>query len=241
MMRAYLPALAACLALAVHGQRPATLTLLADVPVQVKEPSDMTPVPGSNGQHFYVVSDNGYVAEIDQSGRLVRRSGEIAFDLEACLFHDGSLMVVDERARRILWLDTADFNVQRRLTMPYGGGRNKAYEALAWHPGKERYLLITERDPVVVFELDREMRTMNEVPFDRSVRDISSGVFHEGYLWLLSDMDMLVLRCHPDDYRILERYRVPVINPEGMAFGADGALHVISDDRQRMYTFQLPR
>lgn len=148
---------------------------------------------------------------------------------------------LDERGHRILWLDTADLTVRRRLTVPYGGGRNKGYEALAWNSSKERFLLITERDPVVIFELDRDMRVVNEVPFDRQVRDISSAVFHEGHLWLLSDMDMLLLKCDPQDYRILERHAVPIINPEGFAFGADGLVHVVSDDRERLYTFQLPR
>jgi uncharacterized protein YjiK len=81
---------------------------------------------------------------------------------------------------------------------------------------------------------------VNEVPFDRSVRDVSAGAFHEGHLWLLSDMDMELMKCDPADYRILERYGVPVLNPEGFAFGSDGLLYVISDDRERLYTFRMP-
>jgi len=245
MMRSllrYLPfMLFVCCNAMLHAQRPVQLQLVSWTNVQVEEPSDMAVVPGSDAQRFYMVSDNGYVAEVGIDGKRIRRSEEIAFDLEGCMVHDGALMVVDERARRVLWLDPATFKVERRLTVPYAGGRNKGYEAIAWNPVKERFLLITERDPVTIFELDREMRPVNEVPFDAGIRDISSATWHEGHLWLLSDMDMLVLKCDPQDYRILERYSVPIINPEGFAFGKDGLLHVVSDDRERMYTYQFPR
>lgn len=222
------------------GQRVVRLQPASDIKVKVAEPSDIVLIPGSNPARFYVVSDNGYVAEMNNDGTIRRRTDEFAFDLEAVLLHDGELLVVDERTRRVLWLDTTDLSVKRRLTVPYGGGRNKGYEALAWNPVKERYLLITERNPVYIIELDREFRTLNESDFDHSIRDISSATWHNGHFWLLSDMDRLILKCDPNSYRILDRWEIPVINPEGFAFDASGILHVVSDDRQRIYTFQIP-
>jgi len=224
----------------VHGQRPLTLTPVSHVNVAVEEPSDLVLIPGSNPARFYVVSDNGYVAEMRHDGSIKRRTAEIAFDLEGALLHEGELMIVDERSRRILWLDTTDLSVKRRLSYPYGGGRNKGYEALVWNAAKERFLLVTERDPVYIIELDRNHQVVNELDFDRSIRDISSATWHDGHLWLLSDMDRLVLKCDPMDYRILDRWVVPVINPEGFAFDGQGKLYILSDDRQRLYTFPFP-
>jgi len=227
------------------AQRPEKLSPSSVVHVAVKEPSDLAWVPGTDPARFLVVSDNGYVAEMRADGSVKRRTGEIAFDLEGALLHEGTLIVVDERTRRLLWLDTTDLRVLRRLTIPHGGGRNKGYEAIAWNPVKERFLLITERDPIRVVELDSEFRVVNEIEIDREtlgrgVRDISSATWHDGHLWLLSDMDMLLLKCDPNDYRVLERWTVPVINPEGLAFGGDGTLYILSDDRQRLYTFPFP-
>lgn len=233
--------LAFILVLHASAQKPVKLELLSWTALELHEPSDMAVVPGSDAQRFYMVSDNGYVGELDVQGRLLRRSEEIAYDLEGIMVHGDELIVVDERARRILWLEPATFSVKRRLTVPYAGGRNKGYEAIAWNPVKQRFLLITERDPVTIFELDADMRHVNEHPFERGIRDISSATWHDGHLWLLSDMDMLVLKCDPQDYRVLERFHVPVINPEGFAFGRDGVLHVVSDDRERLYTFRMPR
>jgi len=224
----------------LFGQRPGRLEPASDTKVKVAEPSDLVYIPGTAPARFYVVSDNGYVAEMHSDGTIRRRTEEIAFDLEAALLHNAELLVVDERTRRVLWLDTTDLSVKRRLTVPYGGGRNKGYEALAWNPVKERYLLITERSPVYIVELDREFRTVNEIDFDRSIRDISSATWYDGHLWLLSDMDMLLLKCDPQNYKILGRWQVPVLNPEGFAFDGSGNLFVISDDRQRLYTFPIP-
>ncbi len=221
----------------VQGQRPVTLKHTSHVNVAVNEPSDLVQIPGTVPPRFYVVSDNGYVAEMHADGSIKRRTEGIAFDLEGALFHEGELMVVDERARRILWLDTTDLSVKRRLTYPYGGGRNKGYEALVWNAAKERFVLLTERDPVYIVELDREYRVVNELDFDRSIRDISSATWHDGHLWLLSDMDRMVMKCDPLTYRILDSWVVPVINPEGFAFDGQGKLYILSDDRQRLYTF----
>lgn len=227
--------------LPLSAQRIAELERVADVNVEVKEPSDLVVVPGDGPAKFFVVSDDGWVALMNDGGRVLRRSGAVAYDLEGALLLDGVLMVVDERSRRVLWLDTATFGVQRKLSVPYMGGRNKGYEAIVWHPVKECFLLVTERDPVTIFELDRDLKVINEVEFDRRIRDISSGAWHNGDLWLLSDMDRLLLRCDPVDYSIRQRWSVPIINPEGMAFGRDGHIHIVSDDRQRLYTFRIPK
>lgn len=206
--------------------------------VRVAEPSDIAHITGTD--RFFCVSDNGFIAEVRANGDLIRRSAEVAFDLEGAMLHEGQLLVVDERTRRVLWADTATLAITRRLTIPYLGGRNKGYEAIVWNPVKARYLLITERDPVLIIELDQDWRVVNEVPFDRDVRDISSAAWHDGKLWLLSDMDMALLLCDPADYRILARWELPILNPEGMTINDRGELLVLSDDRQRLYAFTLP-
>lgn len=222
----------------VHAQRPTRLERLAAFTVKVAEPSDLARVPGTD--RFFLVSDNGFVAEIDAAGNLVRRSAEVATDLEGMLVHEGTLLLMDEMHRQLLWVNTPDLAVERRMTFPYAGGRNKGYEAIAFNEAKQRLLLITERDPVLIHELDAEYRVINEVRFDPSVRDISSAQWHNDHLWLLSNMDMLFIECDPHTYAIERRFLLDIINPEGFAIDADGTVHVVSDDRQRMYRFKLP-
>jgi uncharacterized protein YjiK len=222
---------------ASFAQKVERLKPSASVTVRVPEPSDIAAIPGTD--RFYCVSDNGHVMEIGADGQAVREMRDVAYDLEGALLKDDTLIVVDERSRTLIWLTTADLRPVRRLTVPYLGGRNRGYEAIAWNPVKQRYLLITERDPVRIIELDTAMRVVNELPFSSGVRDISSATWHDDHLWLLSDMDMQVLQCDPADYRVKARWEVPVINPEGIAF-SNGKLMILSDDRQRLYTFHLP-
>lgn len=225
--------------LRTSAQRPEVLPVLASHPVAVAEPSDLAWMPGS-ADRLFVVSDNGFVAVVDTLGRQLRRSPLLAFDLEACALHDRWWVVVDEGARHLRWLDTVDLRPQRTLTVPYAGGRNKGVESIVWLPDRQRWLLVTERDPVLAFELDADGRVVNETALEPGVRDIASATWADGTLWLLSDMDRQVMRCTPGTFTVDRRYTIPVINPEGFVIGPGGRLWVVSDDRQRLYRFQLP-
>ena len=222
------------------AQRPPVLAIISSVTVEVPEPSDLCLIHGGASRTFFIASDNGFLVSIDTKGKLLKRSSDVGIDLEACMLHDGTLIAVDETQRRVIWCDTATLAVERSLTVPYSGGRNKGYESVAWNGANDRMVLITERDPVLIRELDSDMRITNEVMFDRSVRDISSALFHDGWMWLLSDEDRRLMRCDPRTYAILDSWTLPIINPEGFAFGDDGMLWVVSDDRQRLYSFRFP-
>ncbi|MFN3874578.1 MAG: SdiA-regulated domain-containing protein [Flavobacteriales bacterium] len=232
-----LPLVALAMPFCAAAQQPERLSPQAWVTVRVKEPSDIAAVPGTD--NLYCVSDNGHVMEIGADGSVLRERRNVAYDLEGALLMGDTLLVVDERSRSLIWLRTRDLEPVRRLTIAYHGGRNRGYEAVAWNPVRQRYLLITEQAPVRIIELDAAMRVTNEIPLDGVARDISSATWHDGHLWLLSDMDMTVIQCDPDNYRVLARWEVPVINPEGIAF-SNGRLVILSDDRQRLYTFNLP-
>ena len=71
-------------------------------------------------------------------------------------------------------------------------------------------------------------------------RDISSASFHNDFLWLLSDEDRTVLKLNPITYEVIEKWLLPVINPEGFAFDKDSNLVVTCDDMQRIYYFNNP-
>lgn len=95
------------------------------VPVEVPEPSDLAALPGRGAARFAVVSDNGHVAIIHGDGTVDRKVDDVAFDLEGACYHDGELVVVDERSRRVIWLDTATLAVRCTLTVPYSGARRE--------------------------------------------------------------------------------------------------------------------
>ena len=96
--------------------------------------------------------------------------------------------------------------------------------------------VVIEKEPTLIWELDSSLHPVKEYPFPM-VSDLSGVRWHNGYMYLLSDEDACVLKCRPDDYSILERIKINVINPEGICFDNSGTLLVCSDDMQELYTF----
>jgi len=227
-----------CIVQAQKLPKPVKLKPLSSTQMEVKEPSDIFHVPWLNG--LYVVSDDGYLAETTMDGKLRRKADFKGFDLEGVTYHDGHVYVVDEMNRRVHSYEAPSLKYLQSYLVPYHGGRNKGYESLLFNPQKNRFLIITEKDPIHFIELDSLFERRTECEWKWKVGDISSATFHNGRVWLLSDEDRLVIECDPSDYSVISTYIIPVINPEGIAFVDTTKFVVVSDDMQRLYTFQLP-
>lgn len=219
--------------------KPVKLKPVSSQPFRIHEPSDLAFAADRNS--FFAVSDNGYLAENDLNGKLLRKAAFIGYDFEGVLYHGSEVFVVDEMVRRVHVYDAATLEHRRTHHVPYSGGRNKAYESVAYNPVKGKFILITEKEPVYIFELDSLFRKENEIEWKWRVGDVSSATFHEGHMWLLSDESRMVMQCDPQTYAVKAAYLIPVINPEGFAFISSDTLVVVSDDMERMYTFKIPR
>lgn len=208
------------------------------ISIKVSEPSDID--YNSEKNTFYVASDDGYLAEMDIDGNIIRKAPYEGYDFEGVLFKDNKVFIVDEMTRKVIVYDEPTFEKLSIHSVPYSGGRNKSYESLAYNPVKEKFILITEKEPIYIFELNEKFQVENEIEWKYNVSDISSARFHNGFMWLLSDENMELLKCNPENYEVLESFKLPVINPEGLAFTSETDFVVLSDDMERMYFFKLP-
>ncbi len=204
--------------------------------VAVAEPSDMCLTP--SGEHFYIVSDNGFLVKTNLDFQQIQKAEKELYDPEAVFCDSAFIYVVEERSRNLILFDHISLKPIRTLHFPYSGGRNKGYEAFTYNLEKQTFILITEREPIIVFELDKTFKVFNQFEFDYR-GDISSASWYKGKLWLLSDENMELLRINTDDYSIEHVYELPVINPEGFQIMPDGRLIVLSDDMQRAYYFDF--
>jgi uncharacterized protein YjiK len=219
-----------------NAQTKTKLTSIASRLVDVVEPSDIC--LATDRKHFYIVNDNGQLVKTNLLFEPVQVAEKELYDPEAVYCDSNYIYVVEERTRTLTLFDHNGLKAYRSINYPYGGGRNKGYEAFTFNQITQRYILVTERDPIWIFELDKDLRVFNQFEF-KYKGDISSAAWYANKLWLLSDENRELLRLNPRSFEIEHIYQIPVINPEGFVFMPDGKLIVISDDMQRAWTFDI--
>jgi uncharacterized protein YjiK len=202
--------------------------------LSIPEPSDIA--LSANGKSFFVVSDNGFLFETDLKGTVIRQASHNAFDLEAVYADENFVYAVDERTRIIHFYSLPDLKHVREVEVSYLGGRNKGFEGLTYNPTTKRYILAIEKDPTMFFELDQDFKVVNRIDF-KGPSDVSSITWHNGAYYVMSDEEHCMLKVNVDTYAIEKRYRLDILNPEGLAFMANNELVVVSDDMQTMYNY----
>jgi uncharacterized protein YjiK len=223
--------------LAANAQKIAKLKPVKSISVSIPEPSDICYHPKTDT--FFIVSDNGILFETDRDGKILRKIAQDDADFEAVYCDDQNTYAVDETHRNIYVYDEA-LNKTKVVNVPFSGGRNRGYEAMAFNKNKSSFILVTEKDPITLFELDASFRITNQFDLSKIARDVSAAVYYDDFLWLLSDESMLVMKLNPMTYEVVGQWSLPVINPEGMAFDKDGNLLITCDDMQRIYYFNNP-
>jgi uncharacterized protein YjiK len=210
------------------------------VSVKIPEPSDICLSPDKNS--FYIVSDNGILFETDLEGNIIRQSNLTGIDFEGVHTDGKYIYVVDETPRKIHVVDIETFERVRTVEFPYQGGRNKGYEAITFNKHKNVFLLITEKEPVYIFEINKELTArVNEFRFEhRNASDISAATYYDNHVWLLSDEGMTIFKCNPENYEVVAAWEINVLNPEGIAFLPDGSMVIAADDLERLYFFNNP-
>jgi uncharacterized protein YjiK len=221
----------------VMGSAQKSITIKPDgfYSTKVQEPSDIA--LSTSGKSFYIVSDNGILHETDLEGKILRTAKHKGIDFEGVYATENYVFVVDETTRKIYVYNTSDLSLHKTLILHYGGGRNKGFESITYNPNKKVFVVITEKEPILIREYNEDFVLKNEIEF-KGVADISAATYHNGHIYLLSDEDMVIMKASADDYSVIERKKIPIINPEGIAFGSDGTMYITSDDMERIYYFK---
>lgn len=206
------------------------------IQLKIKETSDLC--IDVDFKSFYMVSDNGLLYQTDLQGNVLRQAAIQGIDFEGVYSDSNYVYVLDETARKIIVINKSDLSVHRTVHIPYSGGRNKGYESITFNQARGVFIIITEKEPVYIFELDAQLNKVNEILLPFNVRDISGVTFHKNYLWFLSDEDRTVFQVNPNTYEKVNSWLIPVINPEGIAFDQEDNLYILSDDMERLYIFK---
>lgn len=203
--------------------------------LQIPEPSDICLKTDRSG--YFVVSDDGFLFETDSVGKVLRKSSFLGFDFEGVFQDTSGLWVMDERTRFLYRFNTETLLPISTVEIPYSGGRNKGFEAICRNPKNGRMIVITEKDPIWIMELDAQQRIVYRIRFN-GLSDVSAATVWNGNLYFLSDEDHCIARISPIDYSIEKKVSIKVLNPEGLSPACNKGLVVSSDDQSKLYFFE---
>ena len=200
----------------------------------IPEPSDIVLDKESN--HYFIVSDHGKLFETDLEGNIIRKAPDEGLDFEGVEVKDSFVYVSDETPRKVYKYRKSDLSLVKVFTVSWGGAMNRAFESIAYNYTKKCFILVAQA-PVTIIEYTDDFKEINRYNF-HGVRDMSGARWHDGFLYLLSNLDARIIKCDPATYQEIEYYTVNVLNPEGFDFDANGNVSITSDDLQRLYFFK---
>ncbi|MBL6871256.1 MAG: SdiA-regulated domain-containing protein [Flavobacteriales bacterium] len=183
---------------------------------------------------YYIISDNGYLFQTDLTGKTIHSSSFKGYDFEGITFAKNKIYVSDEMMRKV---HVFDLNLKKTNTyqLNYQGGRNKGFESIAFIPEKNQFVLISEKEKIFIRKYDLNFRMIDEIIYD-NLRDVSAVSYFDGFIYLLSDEDRTIVQMNLN-FEEIKRFEIPIINPEGIAFNNKSQMLIVSDNREKLYTF----
>jgi|TARA_B100001758_G_C18401196_1_gene609107 uncharacterized protein YjiK len=200
--------------------------------IDCHEPSDLA--FDSSNSTFYCVSDEGAIYHFDKNLNLIKKFQTDLRDLESIYIDKENIYIIDERTRYIVTINKEDFTEKNRRLINYLGGSNKAFEGLVYNKTKDLWLVITEKKPLLFFELNDDFEVVNIIEKSKDFDELSAITFHDEFLWVLSDENRILYKISPIDYKIIDNWKVDVPTPEGLAFFADH-LYIVSDNYNMIF------
>ncbi len=200
---------------------------------KIPEPSDI--VFDSINNHYFIVSDHGYLFECDSSFDVIRRATETGLDFEGIDIVDSFIYVSDETPREIYKYRRSDLSLVQKYHVSWGGAINRAFESISFNYTKKCFVLIAQQ-PAVIVEYDTNFKEIGKYKFP-DARNISGARWHNSKLYLLSSMDAAIFECDPLTYNVKAVFSINVLNPEGLTFDENDRIKIVSDDTRRVYYF----
>lgn len=202
--------------------------------LRFNEPSEI--IASATGTSFFILADKAFLYEIDSAGKQIRKAPVKAFDLEGGCRANGKLYLSDESMRQVLILDEQTLQLEKTVQLHYQGPRNLAFESIAYLPFFQSFLMATEKAPCIFYLYNEQFQLQNQFPIEE-ISEVSAITYYKDYIYVLSDEQETVFKINPGDFSVLNRWKIPVINPEGICFDAEGKMLIVSDDMGKMFVF----
>ena len=215
------------------------LTYVGAYTISVPEPSGLTMTQNKRG--FWTVSDEtSTIYRLDNEGNVVQTIKVDGFDFEAItLIDDTTLVILQERTREMVFLDTSGLEL-KRIKLDLEGELNSGPEGIAFNPQNRHFYILNEKKPSLFIELDEGLNIVKKDTL-RFCKDVSGLCFDEAnqVLWMLSDESQLVIKTDLNG-KLLQKINITIPQPEGITLSEDGRkLYIVSDNKETLYVFNV--
>ncbi|MFC2119748.1 SdiA-regulated domain-containing protein [Bacteroidota bacterium] len=207
--------------------------------ISVPEPSGLDMTQDNKG--FWTVSDEtSTIYRLDNEGNVVQTIKVDGFDFEAItLIDDTILVILQERTREMVFLDTSGTELNR-IKLDLVGELNSGPEGIAFNPENRHFYILNEKKPSLFVELDEQLNIIKKDTL-KFCKDVSGLYFDEvnQLLWMLSDESQLVIKTDLNG-KLLEKIKITIPQPEGITLSEDGRkLFIVSDNKETLYVFNV--
>jgi len=192
----------------------------------------------NNSNTFVVASDRGSYYEIDPKGKIVQKVKLGKYDLEGVVCEDEQLVFAIENKGLLL--------VDRRT------GKKKKVLINTSYQGKKRKLFdkkdgvegIAKADNIVYLAKQSKKKKRSFIavvrltPYpgriidviEHHIADTAGLAFHEGYLYMVSDKEDLLIKYDLEKKKVLQKVKLDKGAWEGISFDTKGYVYLADDD-----------
>jgi uncharacterized protein YjiK len=208
--------------------------------VNIPDPSDLC--FGEKSDILYTVSDHtAKVYSISTRGETLTELQYSGEDPEGiCYVNHQFLYVAEERLRTILKLDLQGNRLEQKVIPVERNEDNQGLEGISYATFNKHFYLLNEINPGLLIETNESLTVVNSFPLTFAVD--YSGICVDNInqqLWILSDVSATINQCTMTGV-LIKSYRIPVKNPEGIAFDpSTKKLYIISDAEAKLYLFEI--
>ena len=215
------------------------LTYIGAYAISVPEPSGLVMTQDNKG--FWTISDEtSTIYRLDNEGIVVQTIIVEGIDFEGItLIDDTTLVILQERTREMVFLDTSGTEL-KRIKLDLEGELNSGPEGIAFNPKNRHFYILNEKKPSLFVELDEQLNIIRKDTL-KFCKDVSGLYFDEAnqILWMLSDESQLVIKTDLNG-KLLEKIDITIAQPEGITLSEDGRnLYIVSDNKETLYVFKV--
>jgi uncharacterized protein YjiK len=183
------------------------------------------------------VSDSySKIYELDLDGDIQDVTNVEGVDLEAISIDEDEHFYIADESKAKVWRVDHDGNREESFDIDTTDG-NSGIEGLTFDD-KNHMLVAKEKHPATIIEVNLDDKELDRKKIDYA-DDISALTWNanDDHLYALSDEEQKLWRLD-SDYDKITSWKLPINNPEGIAFSKD-KMYIVSDAEDRLYVFSL--